>query len=95
MAAFCTESRHSLWDALHPARNRANGEMSRFVWFLTQILDRQVVDKTGLNGFYDFVFAQPTTVFPSPDSSQPTLFDELQDQLGLRFEPTKPQCSFW
>jgi uncharacterized protein (TIGR03435 family) len=71
-----------------------NGEMSRFVWFLTQILDRQVVDKTGLNGFYDFVFAQPTTVFPSPDSSQPTLFDELQDQLGLRLEPIKAPVQF-
>src|SRR5262249_45657163 len=37
-----------------------NGDMSRFVWFLTQVLDRQVVDKTGLNGFYDFVFVQPS-----------------------------------
>jgi uncharacterized protein (TIGR03435 family) len=71
-----------------------NGEMSRFVWFLTQILDRQVVDKTGLNEFYDFQFVQPRTIFPTPDSSDPTMFDELQEQLGLRLEPTKGPVEF-
>jgi uncharacterized protein (TIGR03435 family) len=71
-----------------------NGEMSRFVWFLMQVLDRPVIDKTDLNGFYDFVFVQPMTILPSPDSSQPTLFDELQDQLGLRLEPIKAPVEF-
>ena len=69
-------------------------QMSRFVWFLTQILDRQVLDKTGLNGFYDFVFVQPRTVLPSPDSSETTLFDELKDQLGLRLEPIRAPVEF-
>jgi uncharacterized protein (TIGR03435 family) len=78
----------------HGKITATNGEMSRFVWFVTQVLDRQVVDKTGLNGFYDFVFVQPATIFPSPDSSQPTLFDELQDQLGLRLEPIKAPVDF-
>jgi uncharacterized protein (TIGR03435 family) len=71
-----------------------NGEMSRFVWFLMQVLDRQVVDKTDLNGFYDFVFVQPRTILPSPDSSETTLFEELQDQLGLKLEPIKAPVEF-
>jgi uncharacterized protein (TIGR03435 family) len=71
-----------------------NGEMSRFVWYLTQILDRQVVDNTGLNGLYDFSFVVPSTILPSPESAGPTIFDALQDQLGLKLEPGKGPVRF-
>jgi len=54
-------------EASHGTITARKGEMSRFVWFLTQVLDRQVVDKTGLNGFYDFTFVQPSTILPTPD----------------------------
>jgi len=72
-----------------------NGEMSRFVWFLAQILDRPVVDKTGLNGFYDFTFELPSTILPSPDSVGPTIFDALEDQLGLKLQAGKGPVQFF
>jgi uncharacterized protein (TIGR03435 family) len=52
------------------------------------------MDKTGLNEFYDFIFVQPRTILPSPDSSETTLFDALQEQLGLRLEPIKAPLEF-
>jgi uncharacterized protein (TIGR03435 family) len=71
-----------------------NGQISGLVPFLTQILDRQVVDKTGLIGFFDFNFALPTNILPSPDSSESTIFEAIQDQLGLRLDLTKGPVEF-
>jgi uncharacterized protein (TIGR03435 family) len=60
------------------------------------VMDRPVVDKTGLTGRYDFVleWAADETQFggqvPHPsDSSYASLFRALQDQLGLRMDPGK------
>ena len=54
---------------------------------------RIVVDKTGLKGYYDFTinFApeappQPGAP-PPPDTSAPSLFTAMQEQLGLKLEP--------
>ena len=53
---------------------------------------RTVVDKTGLPGRYDFSLrwtpddSPPST---SLDSSGPSLFTAVQEQLGLKLEPTK------
>ena len=58
-----------------------------------EIGGRLVVDKTGLTGKYDFTLkwtpdmgqgADP----PSTDAG-PTLFTALQDELGLKLQPTK------
>jgi uncharacterized protein (TIGR03435 family) len=59
-------------------------------------LGRRVVDKTGLTGNYDFKLN--FTPFPqggSPDgatdpsgSQYPYIFGALQEQLGLKLEPT-------
>jgi len=63
-------------------------------WF--QQIDRAVVDKTGLSGTFDinvsyapFVSgAQPGTDAIAADSSLPsTIFEALQEQLGLKLEP--------
>jgi uncharacterized protein (TIGR03435 family) len=48
-------------------------------------VDRMVVDRTGLTGIYDFTL----TWSDSKDDSGPTLFQALEDQLGLKLEPTK------
>jgi uncharacterized protein (TIGR03435 family) len=67
---------------------------------LSQQLGRPVVDKTGLTGNYDFKLewtpelGQPlgpkeTPESVSVDSSGPTLFTALQEQLGLKLESTK------
>ncbi len=77
------------------------GDMAGFArWFNGGVLDRPVVDETGLAGTFDF------TLNWMPDNSQyygmggmmpppadgsvlPSLFTAMQEQLGLRLEPTK------
>jgi uncharacterized protein (TIGR03435 family) len=79
-----------------PARNAT---MKDFTGLLQEVvLDRPVVDQTGLKGRYDF------TVKWAPDESQfgghvppasdlpdapPSLFTAVQEQVGLKIEPTK------
>jgi|SRR5215471_8724068 len=62
-------------------------------------LGRNVIDKTGLPGTFDLHLkwairplaaqANPGAATPADDSSGPSLFNALQDQLGLRLEPAK------
>ncbi len=54
-----------------------------------------VIDKTGLTGRYDLTLrwtpALSTTPILSgePDTSAPSIFTAVQEQLGLKLEPTK------
>lgn len=61
-------------------------------------LGRTVVDRTGLEGFWDLemTFAQEMTgpvpagvELPPADPDAPSLFTAMQEQLGLKLEPTK------
>jgi uncharacterized protein (TIGR03435 family) len=67
---------------------------------LAQMLSRQlgvvVIDRTDLVGQYDFELkwspdpVQPTGAeAPAPDSLGPSVFTAIQEQLGLRLEPSK------
>ena len=71
---------------------------------LTQMLGHPVLDKTELTGVYDFNLqftpddrlqpppgASPNSRIPLPsaDSNAPSLFDALQEQLGLKLESGK------
>jgi bla regulator protein blaR1 len=72
---------------------------------ISRQVDREVVDKTGLQGDYDFTLhfaperpmpmpggpgdSGPGGAAPPPDSSAPSLFTALQEQLGLKLEPQK------
>lgn len=47
-------------------------------------IDRVVINKTNLTGIYDFTLVWS----PSTDGSRPTLFKAIEDQLGLKLEPT-------
>jgi uncharacterized protein (TIGR03435 family) len=79
-----------------------NGTMGNFTGFLQAlVLDRPVVDQTGLTGRYDF------TITFTPDDSQfngrpfpkvaddvepaPGLFEAIQQELGLKLTPEKTQ----
>ena len=78
-----------------PGRNATMGD---FVSLLQRaILDRPVVDKTGLSGRYDFdlEWEPDETQFgggvapASAAATSPPLFEAIQQELGLRLEATK------
>jgi uncharacterized protein (TIGR03435 family) len=67
--------------------------ISAFLFFLTGQVQRAVIDRTGLTGTWDIDLtfspdggvAAPAT---APPDSRPSLFTALQEQLGLRLEPS-------
>lgn len=78
-----------------PARNATMSDLARLMQ--RAILDRPVVDKTGLSGRYDFdlewapdetQFGGEVPVAPADAPSAP-LFSAIQQQLGLRLEATR------
>lgn len=71
---------------------------------LTTLLNRPVIDKTGLNGYFAFrlqfspdgdlrggrVGPNPGATVPTAsDSAAPSIFTALQEQLGLRLDSTR------
>ena len=73
-------------------------------WFQTDVLDRPVIDRTGLTGFYDFTLKWPPdesqyprlrqngAQLPSPPdgmSAEPALNEAAEQQLGLKIERVK------
>jgi len=86
---------------LHTERGRIVGTAARvpmLVRVLAGRLGRSVIDKTGLTGKYDFTLEYTADLgppssgqdaAPPPDSSGPSLFTALQEQLGLKLESAK------
>lgn len=91
-----------------PIRNLAFGSiqathssMSYFSWFLSQNLNKPVVDQTGLAGFYDFKLNWTPELPPGvaeraaeegrtlPTANGPDIFTALREQLGLRLASEK------
>jgi len=82
-----------------PAQNATMGDFAGVMQ--SAVLDRPVVDQTGLTGRYDFTlrwtpdetqFAGMGIRVPPPTgdaSAAPGLFTAIQEQLGLKFEATK------
>jgi uncharacterized protein (TIGR03435 family) len=62
-------------------------------------LGRVVIDKTGLTGKYDFTLrwtpenGRPPMINGAPDTSAPSIFTAIQEQLGLKLESTKAAVS--
>lgn len=83
--------------------------ISNLTQFLSRQTGRTVVDKTGLNGKYDFTLdlparqgpmamgkppeGDPAGADPVSDDSGPSIFTLVQDQLGLKLESTKAPLS--
>jgi uncharacterized protein (TIGR03435 family) len=59
-----------------------------FANFLAGEAGRVVVDRTGLTGEWDFELKWSPPNAPSPDPDRPSIFTALEEQLGLRLEPT-------
>ena len=83
-----------------PGNMRETGNevvMERLSTFLSQSLDRTVIDRTGLNGFYDFAIqfapswgwgSEPSADGSAPPSSGlPSIFTAVREQLGLELVP--------
>ena len=86
---------------LPAGRNKVQGSrvpMAYLAWWLSQQLNRPVLDKTGLDKFYDFTLEwapdpqppdgtrPPGAEAPAPPPDGPTMFTALREQLGLRLE---------
>jgi uncharacterized protein (TIGR03435 family) len=76
--------------------------MTYLSWFLSQALDRPVIDRTGLPGFYDFTLGYvpelpPGVEYPAgfqvPDL--PNIYQALKNQLGLKLESQKGEVEFF
>jgi uncharacterized protein (TIGR03435 family) len=79
--------------------------MSSLVNVLSQQLRQTVIDKTGLKGKYDVelnwtadhgsepmfkgTYSSPQRADAAPDSSGPSIFTALQEQLGLKLQSAK------
>lgn len=81
-----------------PASNATMADLATVMQ--SAVLDRPVVDRTGLTGRYDFTLtwtpdetqfaSMGVKVPPAPaDAKAPGLFTAIQEQLGLKFEPAK------
>jgi bla regulator protein blaR1 len=91
---------------MNMGRGRAQGfgaSVEMLVQDISGVMGRPVIDKTGLNGKYDFVlewtpdpgadaraqgFGNGVTE-PAPAPGGPTIFTALQEQLGLKLESQK------
>ena len=50
---------------------------------------RVVVDKTGLDGIFEFTLRYSTQPLGGSPDEAPSIFTALQEQLGLKLESTK------
>jgi uncharacterized protein (TIGR03435 family) len=65
--------------------------MSALITLLSSQLQRVVVDKTGLTDKYDLnlTWSRDDGSTPASDSTSPSIFTALQEQLGLHLQPSK------
>ena len=73
--------------------------LSQLIPLLSVLVQRQVIDKTGLTGMYDFTLtytlepgqlgALGPDVPPPVDPTAPSVFTALQEQLGLKLESAR------
>lgn len=81
---------------LLPARNARMADFAQVMQ--SAVLDRPVIDQTGIEGRYDFTLDWTPDEFqftsfgprpPLPDTGKPNIFQAFQEQLGLKLESTK------
>jgi bla regulator protein blaR1 len=85
---------------IKPSLDAEGVTLDEFSKLLNLIVDRPVIDETGVSGRFDihitFARDQVTTKLPDPaalgvasDPTGPTIFTAVQEQLGLKLVPTK------
>jgi uncharacterized protein (TIGR03435 family) len=74
----------------HVSWRFTNNSMAEFAEFLQSVLDRPVVDQTGLKGKFDFKLAWTTDPEAAADpAAAPGFLTAIQEQAGLKVEPSK------
>jgi len=81
------ESSHSSGTKEKVIMTDTNVSMESLANFLDSELERPVIDKTGLRGGFDF--RMEWSPDQTSDSTVPSIFTALQEQLGLRLESGK------
>jgi uncharacterized protein (TIGR03435 family) len=81
-----------------------NTPMQRIAGALGTLVQREVIDRTGLTGEFDIVLrfafdsaVRPGPVFPDqppPPADLPNIFTAVQEQLGLKLESTRAPLDF-
>ncbi len=66
-----------------------SASMTDFAFGEQFFFDRPVVNQTGLTGKYDFSIRYSDEIRTTDPNAPPGLFTAVQEQLGLKFEPTK------
>lgn len=81
-------NRESMGQTTKTFTNTSMPELALMLVFYT---DRPVVDQTGLQGRYDFklTWTSNDSAAPTDGSAAPGLFTAIQEQDGLKLEPTK------
>jgi uncharacterized protein (TIGR03435 family) len=77
-----------------PAPGKFAGQkttMASLARALGGVLGRPTIDDTGVTGGYDFALTWSPNELESSDSTGPSLFSALQEQLGLKLESKKPR----
>lgn len=65
---------------------RGYGSLGQLCDFLFRLVERPVLDRTGIPGNFDFRLLCAIEGFPGYDTS-PSVFSALQSQMGLKLEP--------
>jgi uncharacterized protein (TIGR03435 family) len=67
-----------------------NGSIAALSYFLEEIVERTVADKTGMTGAYDLHLRWTPDLKDTFDGDTlPSIFTALQQQLGLKLQPDK------
>jgi uncharacterized protein (TIGR03435 family) len=73
----------------------AKATTSQMAALLSSVLSRPVLDQTGITGEFDFTLDSPDInmgrMQPMEEQPGPSIFIAIQEQLGLKLEPSKGQ----
>jgi uncharacterized protein (TIGR03435 family) len=90
---FSESVRHGVEPHLEIRRTEYKGTDASILglsYFLEEIVERTVIDKTGLTGAYDLHLQwTPDLTGVSDSDTFPSIFTALQEQLGLKLQPNK------
>jgi uncharacterized protein (TIGR03435 family) len=78
------------WNSQAITLRGTNVTMADFFWALGYVLEKPVVDQSGLSGRFDFTLRwAPDTARPDDPNAPPNIFTAMAEQLGLKLDATR------